>query len=73
MPQEPVSITGVWLRTTNSRVQVLVEIDKQWRLCQNDFISYDDGKYSPCSHIYEANGIRNAPIDALSDIEGGQP
>ena len=52
---EPVPITGVWLRGgADSALEVLVEIDKQWRL-----VIVESGSSDLISHIVEPLGIRH--------------
>jgi hypothetical protein len=49
-------ISAVWLRKIGSDVEVLLEIDGEWRLVIQEL---DDGNFS---HITEASGIKAAPL-----------
>lgn len=62
-----VPVSGVWVRSTikdgaNSNIEVLVEIDEEWRLV---IVESVDG---PISHIVEPSGILSAPRDRTNDI-----
>jgi hypothetical protein len=54
---ETVSVSGVWLRKIGSSVQVLVEVDGEWRLVAEEL---NDGNYST---IVEPSGVRSSPVD----------
>lgn len=63
--QEPVPITGVWVRRDfahlGGKLRVLVEVGGEWRLVQE----HDDepGPHqSHISHITEPAGILSAPV-----------
>lgn len=61
MAQEPVPVTGVWLRTQNEHVQVLLEFDGEWHLINDEWLG--DGAKTIIGHITEPLGIRRSPID----------
>jgi len=54
------TIGGVWLRTFQSRIQVLVERDGKWHLVINEFCE------GPISHIAEPGAIDAAAIDEVA-------
>jgi hypothetical protein len=53
---DPIPITGVWLRRIGDEAQVLVEIDGKWRMCVTEPL---DGNFS---HIVEPSGIIKSPV-----------
>lgn len=55
--QEPVEITGLWLRVFQGKIKVLLEIDGEWRRCLTESC---DGIVS---HIVEPIGIVASPVD----------
>jgi hypothetical protein len=58
---DSISIRGLWVRSKgDSQVEVLVEIDNEWRLLTTETIG--DGVVS---HIFEPNGIIECPKDRL--------
>jgi HK97 family phage prohead protease len=58
--QEPVAITGLWLRALGNSVQACVEIDEEWRLAIDEMVVAEiEGIVS---HICEPLGMRNAPL-----------
>jgi HK97 family phage prohead protease len=58
--QEPVAITGLWLRALGNSVQACVEIDEKWRLAIDEMVVAEiEGIVS---HICEPLGMRNAPL-----------
>lgn len=71
--QEPVPITGLWLRSEvdenyahgPDRLVILVEVDGEWRHClvQDTSTLVDSG---PISHIVESSGIRRSPVNEVS-------
>jgi len=52
-------IQGVWLRRIGDVVEMLVQINNEWRLCAAEPL---DGNFS---HIVEPSGIASAPKDVL--------
>lgn len=68
MSQAPIPITGVWLRTAGGesgpgrRLEVLVEVDGNWRLIQSEPTNHD----GEISHITEPLGIVYAPADTVT-------
>lgn len=60
---EGVVTTGLWLRTTPDRLQVLVEINGLWRVI-NDIAMPKDGDVISC--ISEPSSLMAAPIDAVA-------
>jgi hypothetical protein len=60
-PNDPVPISGAWLRGTVDgdlvTVEMLVEIDGEWRLLCREVAQ------GPISHIVEPSGIAGAPRD----------
>lgn len=51
-----IAIEGIWLRTAGDRVEVLVEINGQWKLAISEQVSEipeRNGRLSPVSHIVE--------------------
>jgi hypothetical protein len=52
-----VEVRGIWLRKIGDQVQVLAEVDNQWRLVIEE---RQDGNFS---HIVEPSGILSAPLD----------
>lgn len=78
-----IKIGAVWLRTTGGdRAQVLVLLDKDWRVVIDDLVRIADGKLMheregepvlcPVSHIVETAGIARSPIDPVTS-PGAQP
>lgn len=61
-----VHVEGVWLRTVGGQVQVLVEIDGQWRLLIQETVAECDGKLCHISHIIEPTGILTSPLDKVT-------
>jgi hypothetical protein len=57
MSQDPVAVTGVWLRRIGAHAEVLAEVDGQWRLLAREYLD------SNFSHIVEPSLIRRAQID----------
>lgn len=57
----PVAVEAIWLRTTDDKVEVLVQIGGQWKMAICENIGYDPRRerLSPVGHIIEASGIRN--------------
>lgn len=58
MPQEPISITGLWFRSnhTGERMDVLIETDGEWK----EVASFRGGGQGVTSHIIEPLGLRVA-------------
>lgn len=56
-----IKIQGVWLRRIGDEVQVLVEVNRQWRKVIVELI--DDN----FSHITEPNGIISSPAEPKED------
>lgn len=52
-----IGISAIWLRRTGNGVEVLAEVDGDWRKVIAEHI---DGSFS---HIVEAIGIQRSPID----------
>jgi hypothetical protein len=57
--QEPVEITGAWVRRIGDNVEMLIERNGNWYLIATEHV---DGAFS---HIVEPNGIRKSPEDRL--------
>lgn len=58
--QEPVAITGLWLRALGNSIQACVEIDEEWRLAIDEMVVAEiEGIVS---HICEPLGMRHAPL-----------
>ena len=57
-----IAIDGIWLRRIGSRVEVLAEVDRQWRII---IVENVDGQFS---HIVEPGGIAAAPIEGEKDV-----
>lgn len=64
---DPVPVTAVWLRKVGSYVDVLLEIDGEWRLVIQEI---DDGNYS---HIVEESGIRKAELGVITGLAQHRP
>lgn len=58
--QDPVPVTGIWLRRIGSEIHVLAELDGEWRLV---IVDTPDG---PISHIVEPAGMLQSPIDRIT-------
>jgi hypothetical protein len=60
VPQQPIEVSGIWLRLNDddNRIEVLAEVDGDWRLVITE---YNGGLFS---HIVEPLGIRSAPYDS---------
>lgn len=52
-----ISVNGIWMRRRGLTVQLLAEVDGEWRLIATEHM---DGAFS---HIVEPDGIANAPRD----------
>jgi hypothetical protein len=63
--QEPIAISGLWLRVIGDRIEVLVEIDKAWRLVIQE--ATGTTIEAGIGHIANPSGIRKAPPDPLQD------
>lgn len=61
-------VSGVWLRASDGgKVQVLVEVEGEWRLVIEDQkVQYEDGLPFVCSHIAEARGFADKPLDPIT-------
>jgi hypothetical protein len=59
--KEPVPITGLWLRTLDKRLHVLIELNGQWKLV-NDY-PLTDGAETIIGHITDSAGMLLAPCD----------
>lgn len=57
MSANAVPVSGVWLRTIGDHVEVLAEIDGEWKLLIRDH------RESNISHIIEPLGMRAAKAD----------
>lgn len=55
--QEPIAITGLWLRNLGDHVIVEVEIDGEWHQVIREFCGPVECAFS---HIIEPDGIRQA-------------
>lgn len=53
-------VTGIWLRRMDEEVQVLAEIDGEWKLVIEE---HHEGMFS---HIVEEAGMAKAPVDDLA-------
>lgn len=68
MSQDPIGVTGVWLRTSGGesgpdrRLEVLVEVNGTWRLIQSEPTNHA----GQISHITEPLGIVYAPADPVT-------
>ena len=61
MAQEnPVEVTGIWLRSIGDKLEVLAEIDGEFRLVITESMG------GPMSHIAEVSGMLKAPVDRLA-------
>jgi hypothetical protein len=62
--QTPVPVSGIWLRSRIEppRLEVLAEINGEWRLAIREV--NDDTNH--ISHIVEPLGMRSSPLDDLS-------
>lgn len=59
MKKEPVLISGVWCRRIDNNVEVLVEVDGEWRLIITEPADSNFG------HIVEPLGIMSSPKDYI--------
>lgn len=57
------SITGLQMRTSGDLVEVLVEIDNQWRLVGSDH--YD----AEFIHLWTASDLERAPLDPVTTVK----
>ncbi len=63
--KDTMPISGVWLRRSGGRIQLLVEYEGEWRLVNDE----PDDEGCPISHITECEGINLSPPDPLSRVE----
>lgn len=59
-----ISVSGIWIRRRGGKVQLLAEVEGEWRLLAEE--PYDDN----FSHIVEPGGIVNALPDSVGEIKG---
>lgn len=62
--QEPVPVSGIWLRTVSDGLQVLAEVEGKWRIVIEEAASTED---LMMSHIVEPSGILDGDIDDLKE------
>lgn len=55
---ERVAVTGIWLRSNGDWMEVLAEIDGQWRIVIRTYAPLNE---MSVSHIVEPSGMANAP------------
>lgn len=60
MIPDTVPVSGVWLRKIGNEVQVLLEVDEEWRLVA---VEHQEGNYS---HIVETSGILSSSAESVS-------
>lgn len=60
MKKEPVSISGIWCRKIGHNVEVLVEIEGEWRLVITEPVDNNFG------HIVEPCGMLSSPKDYIT-------
>lgn len=58
--QEPIEISGIWLRSSGNNIEVLVERDGQWYSVIREYMG------GSISHITEPLGILNARLDTVT-------
>lgn len=54
---ETITVSGLWLRSTLKTVQMLAEVDGEWRLVAEELLE------APFSHIAEPAGAGRWPIE----------
>lgn len=61
-----VRVTGIWLRGGESTMEVLAEVDGEWRVVIEEYVPTvgNDGNVWPISHIVEPSGIAEGKLDA---------
>jgi hypothetical protein len=62
---DTIAISGVWLRKNSADIELLVEVDGHWRQVIVERC-YDINE-NAISHITEPTGIRQAPLDPLTE------
>jgi hypothetical protein len=57
----PVTVGGIWLRGGENKMQVLAEVDGEWKVVIDEYVPThgNDGNVWPISHIVEPSGIRD--------------
>lgn len=62
---DEVSVTGIWLRGGQNKMEVLAEVNGEWRVVIDEFVPLqgNDGNVWPISHIVESSGIRNGTVE----------
>lgn len=58
-----VGITGLWTRKIGKQIQVLIEIENEWRLVSE--INYEHMREMEHGHIMEGSFLLKAPKDDL--------
>ena len=61
-PLKKVSVSGLWLRIIDGKIQILAETEHRWRLLMEESLADHNPTFS---HIYEPSGILSAPVDPL--------
>lgn len=64
MMNDSIEIQGIWLRTREGCVEVLIEVDGEWRLVNREKLG--DGEKTIISHITEPRGMRKARKDLVT-------
>jgi hypothetical protein len=58
-----IEVSGIWLRGAGTdHVQVLAEVDGEWRVVIPPERIHADGTIQTISHIVEPDGIAKAPV-----------
>jgi hypothetical protein len=61
--KQKVEISGLWIRKLNEKIEVLIEIDNEWRIVSDETLySLNDNQHS---HIFETAFLKKAPKDWL--------
>lgn len=66
MFKQGITISAIWLRTVGNQIQVLAEIDNEWRLVIQESDVDCQGKLCPISHIIETPALTASKIDTAS-------
>lgn len=69
MRQEPVPVTGCWLRVFKGRIEVLLEVDGEWKIVHSE--RPDPSGESICSAIAEPGAIRKGTPDPVTEAVHG--
>jgi len=57
--KEGIIVTGIWVRSMGKYIEVLAEIDGEWRVVIREFAPLDE---MTISHIVEPSGMKKAPV-----------